>query len=571
MAKHSWETVYPEDVDWNMKIDPKPIPQILDEAAQAAGGRTMIDFLGRRFSFADLHDQANRAAKGLQALGIGPDTRVGLFVPNVPQYIPAMFGTLKTGATAVNLSPLLAPRELANMIEDSGTKVLITIDLKLLYDRIPALLADTCLETVIVARMANALPFPKNKLYGIAKKKAIATFPLDDSHMRFEDLIANDGAYAPVEIDPERSVAFLQYTGGTTGSPKGAMLSHRAVTAADAMYGAWTPQFREGLPEETKVVLVLPLFHIYGLSAVLMGAIRDTAEIILYPQPDIPLILKDIARKKPNVLPGVPTLFTALANHPNAAGTDFSSLKYCASGGAPLPPEVREHFQNVTGVAVYEGYGLTETSPAGTAHVRANAYRVGSCGVPLPGTEIEIRSLEDGATKMPVGEIGEICIKGPQLMHGYWNREEETKEALRDGWFYTGDTGYLDADGYLFIVDRKKDLIISSGFNIYPRNVEDAIYENDAVEEVTVIGIKDDYKGEVPKAFVKLRAGASLTVEALKASLTEKLAKYEVPAEIEFRDALPKTPVGKLSKKELVAEEEAKRAAAKSQAGSQAG
>ncbi|MEJ2120865.1 MAG: long-chain fatty acid--CoA ligase [Alphaproteobacteria bacterium] len=563
MATHSWEKVYPDEIDWNLTITPRPIPAILDEAAAKAGERTMIDFLGRRFSFAELHDQANRVAKGLQALGIGPDTRVGLFMPNVPQYIPAMFGALKTGATAVNLSPLLAPRELANMIEDSGTKVLITIDLKLLYDRIPALLANTCLETVIVARMANALPFPKNKLYGIAKKKTIATFPLDEHHMRFEDLIANDGAYAPVEIDPERSVAFLQYTGGTTGSPKGAMLSHRAVTAADAMYGSWTPQFRERPPEETKVALVLPLFHIYGLSAVLMGAIRDTAEIILYPQPDIPLILKDIAKKKPNVLPGVPTLFTALAHHPNAANTDFSSLNYCASGGAPLPPEVRDHFQRVTGVAVYEGYGLTETSPAGTAHVRRNEYRIGSCGVPLPGTEIEIRSLEDGTTKMPTGEIGEICIKGPQLMHGYWNREEETKEALRDGWFYSGDTGYLDADGYLYIVDRKKDLIISSGYNVYPRNVEDAIYENDAVEEVTVIGVKDDYRGEMPKAFVKLRAGASLTADELKASLKDKLAKYEIPHEIEFRAELPKTAVGKLSKKELVAEEEAKRAAAK--------
>ncbi|HUT49859.1 MAG TPA: long-chain fatty acid--CoA ligase [Alphaproteobacteria bacterium] len=567
MAKHSWENVYPDGVDWNLKIVPKPIPAILDEAAAVAGNRTMIDFLGRRFSFADLHDQANRAAKGLQALGIGPDTRVGLFMPNVPQYVPSLFGALKTGATAVNLSPLLAPRELAHMIEDSGTKVLITIDLKLLYDRVPALLADTCLEKVIVARMADALPFPKNKLYGIAKKKAIAVFPLDDQHMRFDDLLANDGEYAAQDIDPERTVALLQYTGGTTGLPKGAMLSHAAITSADAMYSAWGGQFRERPADQNKTSLVLPLFHIFGLSVVLLGAIRDRSEIILYPQPDIDLILKDIARKKPNVLPGVPTLFTALANHPKARETDFSSLNYCASGGAPLPPEVQALFHKVTGVQVYEGYGLTETSPAATAQVRKNEYRIGSCGVPLPGTEIEIRGLDDGAIKMSAGEIGEICIKGPQLMLGYWNREEETREALRDGWLFTGDTGYLDKDGYLFIVDRKKDLIISSGFNVYPRNVEDAIYEHDAVEEVTVIGIQDDYKGEVPKAFVKLRDGASLTVDDLKASLKDKLAKYEIPAEVEFRDALPKTPVGKLSKKELVAEEVAKRSAAKAETG----
>jgi long-chain acyl-CoA synthetase len=571
MTKHSWENVYPDDVDWNISITPRPIPALLDQAAATAGSRTMIDFLGRRFSFAGLHDQANRVAKGLQAMGIGPDTRVGLFMPNVPQYVPALFGTLKTGATAVNLSPLLAPRELAHMVNDSGTKVLITMDLKILYDRIPALFANTCLETVIVARMADALPFPKNKLYGIAKKKAIATFPLDGHHKRFEDLIANDGAYAPVQIDPEKVVALLQYTGGTTGLPKGAMLTHAAITSADAMYSVWGPQFRDRPPADNRIALVLPLFHIFGLSVVLLGAIRDTSEIILYPQPDIALILKDIAKKKPNILPGVPTLFTAIAGHPNAATTDFSSLTYCASGGAPLPPEVREKFHKVTGIEVYEGYGLTETSPAGTAQVRKNVYRTGSCGVPLPRTEIEIRSLEDGTTKLPAGEIGEICIKGPQLMLGYWNREEETKDALRDGWLYTGDIGYLDEDGYLFIVDRKKDMILSSGYNVYPRNVEDAIYENEAVEEVTVIGVKDDYKGEVPKAFVKLRAGAALTAEELRASLRDKLAKYEIPGEIEFRAELPKTPVGKLSKKELVAEEEAKRAAAKAQAGAQAG
>ncbi|MDH3236850.1 MAG: AMP-binding protein, partial [Alphaproteobacteria bacterium] len=353
MAKHSWEAVYPDGVDWNLKITPKPIPAILDEAAAAAGDRTMIDFLGRRFSFNELHDLTNRAAKGLQALGIGPDTRVGLFMPNVPQYVPSLFGALKTGATAVNLSPLLAPRELAHMIEDSGTKVLITLDLKLLYDRVPALLADTCLEKVIVARMADALPFPKNKLYGIAKKKAIAVFPLDDHHMRFDDLVANDGNYEAQDIDPESTVALLQYTGGTTGLPKGAMLSHAAITSADAMYGAWGPQFRSRPPAENKISLVLPLFHIFGLSVVLLGAIRDRSEIILYPQPDIDLILKDIVRKKPNILPGVPTLFTALANHPKAGETDFSALDYCASGGAPLPPEVQAQFRKVTGIQVY--------------------------------------------------------------------------------------------------------------------------------------------------------------------------------------------------------------------------
>jgi len=567
MTKHRWESVYPDGVDWGLAIEPRPIPHILDEAAAIAGDRTMLDFLGRRCSFNEMHDLANRAAKGLQMLGIGPDTRVGLFMPNVPQYVPSLFGALKTGATAVNLSPLLAPRELAHMIEDSGTKVMITIDLKLLCDRVPALLAETCLEKVVVARMADALPFPKNKLYALAKRKSVATIPSDAQHMSFDELVANDGDYEAPELDPATTVALLQYTGGTTGVPKGAMLSHAAITAADAMYAAWGDQFRERPGDENKISLVLPLFHIFGLSVVLLGAIRDRSEIILYPQPDIGLMLKDIARKKPTILPGVPTLFTAIANHPDAASTDFSSLTYCASGGAPLPPEVQAKFREVTGVQVYEGYGLTETSPAATGQVRRNEYRVGSCGVPLPGTTIEIRSLDDGKTVLKLGEIGEICIKGPQLMLGYWKRDAETKEVLKRGWLYTGDTGFMDDDGYLFIVDRKKDLILSSGFNVYPRNLENAIYEHEVVEEVTVIGIPDAYKGEVAKAFVKLRKGATLTADELKAFLTDKLAKYEIPAEIEFRDALPKTPVGKLSKKELVAEEKAKRAQNASAAG----
>lgn len=355
MAKHSWQKVYPEGVDWDLKITPKAIPDLLDEAADEAGKRTLIDFLGRQFSFDELRDLSDRTAKGLQELGIGPDTRVGLFMPNVPQYIPALMGTLKTGATAVNLSPLLAPRELAYLIEDSGAEIIITMDLKLLYDRIPALLAETGLKKVIVARMQDALPFPKNKLFALAKRKEIAKYPLDERHMRFEDLVANDGAHQAVDIDPVSTVALLQYTGGTTGTPKGAMLSHAAITAADAMFEAWGKQFDEDAGLQRKVMLILPLFHIFGLSVVLLGSIRQRSEILLYPRPDIGLILRDIPGKKATILPGVPTLFTAIAAHPKAQATDFSTLTYCASGGAPLPTEVQEKFEKVTGIKLYEG------------------------------------------------------------------------------------------------------------------------------------------------------------------------------------------------------------------------
>jgi long-chain acyl-CoA synthetase len=563
MTQHPWERSYPPGVSWDMAIVPRPIPDLLDEAAADAGHQIFIDFLGRHITFGAMRKLADRVAKGLQGLGVGEGSRVALFLPNVPQYVAALFGALKTGATVVNLSPLLAPRELAHQVADSGAEVLVTLDVKALYARVPALLAETGLKTAVVARLQDALPFPKNLLFGLFKGGEVTAIPDDGRHMRFADLTANDGRYDPPAIDPERAVALLQYTGGTTGRPKGAMLTHAAIMASEAMYAAWREQFRDHPSQIDTVLLVLPLFHIFGLSAVLLGAVQRRAEIILHPRPDIDLILKDIAKKKPTILPGVPTLWTAIASHPKVGETDFSSLRYCASGGAPLSPELRERFKAATGHDLFEGYGLTETAPAATAQIKKPPYHTGSCGVPLPRTEIEIRSLEDGETALPPGEIGEVCIRGPQLMLGYWNRPEETAAALRGGWFRTGDTGYLDKEGFLYIVDRIKDLIITSGFNVYPRQIEEAIIEHPAVEEVTVIGVPDDYRGEAPKGFIKLSPGASLSYDELIAFLKDRLAKYALPTAIEIRDELPRTAVGKLSKKELIAEERAKHTAAR--------
>ena len=567
MTEHAWVKFYPEGVDATLDFVPAPIPTLLDTAADRDGESPFIDFLGRRFTFGFIRDLANRFAKGLQDLGVKPGDRIALLLPNVPQYVPALFGTLKAGGTVVNLSPLLSTRELVYQIEDSGADILVTLDLNLLYTHVPELLAKTGLRKVVMCRMQQALPFVKGSLFAMFKGKEIARYPIDDKHIQFADVIDNDGDFASPDIDPETSVALLQYTGGTTGTPKGAMLSHAAIMASEAMYATWRGQFIEDPDHKSKVLLVLPLFHIFGLSAVLLGAINHGYEVILHPRPDIDRLLDDIERKKPDLLPGVPTLWTAIASHPKSDKTDFSSLRYCASGGAPLSPEIRERFQKVTGAELFEGYGLTETAPAATGQIKQGPYRQGSCGIPLPGTVIEIRSLDDGTSALGPGEIGEVCIKGPQLLIGYWNRPEETGQALRNGWFYTGDTGYLDDDGFLFIVDRKKDMIISSGFNVYPRQIEDEIYTHPAVEEVTVIGIPDEYKGEVPKAFITLKAGAQLTFEELLAYLSDRLAKYALPVEMEVRDELPKTPVGKLSKKELVAEEAEKRERAAAEAG----
>ena len=561
MTRRSWEKNYPDYVDWDFNVAIKPVHDLLDEAAAQAPEQCLCDFLDRKYSFAEIRDLSNRAATGFQALGVTKGVHVGLLLPNVPQYIVAMFGVLKAGGTVVNYSPLLAEEELKYQIDDSQTDIMVTISHVAILPKLAAIQAETRLKKIVVTKFAEALPFPKSLLYPLFKKTMIAPVPEDDKYVTYASLLANDGAYQKQPPgDLTDTIAMLQYTGGTTGRPKGAMLTHASITAADAIYGEWSKQYDIDRSENDAVILVLPIFHIFGLSAILLGCIRNLTPVILHPVPDIEAILNDIQKKRPSVLPGVPTLFTAIANHSKAAELDFSCLKYCISGGAPLPLEVRERFQKITGVRVLEGYGLTETAPAATGNLRHGTYKAGSCGMPLPGTDIEIRDMEDPARTKPAGEIGEICIRGPQLMKGYWNNPQETAAVLRNGWLHTGDTGYMDEDGFLFIVDRIKDLIISSGFNVYPRHVEEAIYRHPAVAAVTVIGIPDDYRGEAAKAFVELRDGASLNLEELNAFLKDKIAKYEMPAELEEREALPRTPVGKLSKKELVAEEKANRA-----------
>ena len=360
-------------------------------------------------------------------------------------------------------------------------------------------------------------------------------------------------------------MALLQYTGGTTGLPKAAMLTHGCVVSAMAQGQAWTTPYTT--PGTEKVVCVLPLFHIYALSGIMLGAVRNGNQLILYPRPDIDLIVKDLATKKPTFLPGVPTLFTAINKHPKAQGLDLKSLKICMSGGAPLPVEVQQAFEKLTGATLIEGYGLTETSPTGaTCPVNKQARRVGSCGVPIVGTIIEIRDMEHPDRTLPAGKehVGEVCIIGPQVMKGYWKKPDETDKVLfnhpASNWkgLRTGDMGYMDDDGWLYLVDRSKDLIISSGYNVYPRMIEEAVYEHPAVDECIVIGIPDPYRQEAPKVFVKLKPGAHLTFEELKKHLEGKIGKHEMPVALEIRPELPKTPVGKLSKKELKEEERAK-------------
>jgi long-chain acyl-CoA synthetase len=556
---HIWEKSYPQGVSWDAPLPtPVPLESLLETAASKWPQRIAIDFYDRTFTFRELHDLAARAAKGLQALGVGPGVHVGLHLPNTPHFVIGFFAVLMAGGRVVNFSPLAAPRELQYQIADSEAQIMMTLGLPMLYPQIAALKGTAKFQTLVVCSLENFLPAPAARAFGPeADRVGGAGREID-----FAALIANDGAYTRHPHGPiEDEVAVLQYTGGTTGQPKGAMLTHANFCAVINIYNHWVGY--RGDEDAEKVLAVLPLFHVYGLTFIMLLAVADGAQAVLHIRFDPDRVLADIARKKITSFPAVPTMYTALVNHPKVKEFDLSSVGMWSSGGAPLPMEVLQRFEGLTGHSPREGYGLTETAPLGTLQVIDGPARQGSVGLPAPHTILEVVDVDTGANVLAVGERGEICFRGPQIMKGYWKKPEATEEAFRGGRLHTGDIGFLDQDGFVTLVDRKKDMILSGGFNVFPRNIEEAIYEHPGVAEVTVIGVPDAYRGQSAKAFIALKPGqAPFGIDELKAFLADKLAKYEIPVEMEIRTSLPKTPVGKLSKKELVAEELAKRPAA---------
>jgi long-chain acyl-CoA synthetase len=553
---HPWEKSYPSDISWGEALPaPVPVESLLETTARRWPDKTAIDFYDRIISYRELFDLASRAAKGLQALGVGPGVNVGLHLPNTPHYAVCFFAVLMAGGRVVNFSPLAAPRELRYQLADSDAEIMITLGLPVLYPQIAALKGTARLRAVVVSAIEDFLPAAVARAAFGAPAERIAG---PGEELDFAALIAHGGGYRRhPHAALEDEVAVLQYTGGTTGDPKGAMLTHANFCAVLNARNRWVG---DDQPEMQKALVVLPLFHIYGLSFILLLSVANGAEMVMHIRFDAERVLQDIARKKLTAFAGVPTMYTALVNHPRIREFDLSSLAICASGGAPLPVEVLNRFKELTGITPSEGYGLTETAPLGTMQAKGTDPRPGTVGLPAPRTLIEVVDLDTGMTVLPPGEKGEICVRGPSVMKGYWKKPEITAEAFRGGRFHTGDIGFIDKDGYVTLVDRKKDMILSGGFNVFPRNIEEAIYEHPAVAEVTVIGIPDAYRGQSAKAFIALKPGAAeFSLDQLKAFLADKLARYEMPAEIEFRASLPKTPVGKLSKKELVAEELAKR------------
>jgi long-chain acyl-CoA synthetase len=565
MNTQPWLKSYPPGARWDAPIEFCPVQSILETAAKRFGPLPALQFMDKRVSYAELEALANRAAVGFQKLGVGPGAHVGLYLPNTPHYPIAFFGVLKAGGTVVNISPLESLRGLEFKIEDSEIDILVTLDLASLYPQAERLLGSTRLKRLIVGEFAEWALAPDPVKAHMRAGGMLSEPKHGERLLAFRDLLDNDGAFQAHPLgDLTDALAVIQYTGGTTGEPKGAMLTHANLSAACAQYLETTHVGPNPLVEgEERTLCVLPLFHIYALSVLLILGLRLGAEIVVHPRFDPAAAAKDIALKKITVYVGVPTMHIALLNLPDAEAANFSSIKQCSSGGAPLPYAVQQDFEKLMGCRLAEGWGMSETSPTGTFTPNAGTARPGSCGIPLPGIELKFVDLADPTREVGLGERGEMCIKGPNVMKGYWKKPEATAAAMTpDGYLRTGDVAIMKEDGYVYIVDRIKDMLLVGGFNVYPRNIEEAIYQHPAVEEAGVIGVPDAYRGEKPKAFVKLKAGSPpLTLEELKAFLKDRLAKHEMIGELELCDDLPKTGAGKISKKDLREAEERRRAA----------
>lgn len=478
-------------------------------------------------------------------------------LPNTPQSVISFYGVMMAGGIVVQTNPMYTERELAFQMKDSGAKAIVALDI--LFPRIKKIQGETELEHVIITVIKDYLPFPKNLVYPFIQKKqygfSVKVEHKGNDHL-FTEIMKHPALQEPImNINFEEDLAILQYTGGTTGFPKGVMLTHKNLIANTKMCQAWLYKCREG---EEIVLGALPFFHVYGMTTVMILSILQASKMVLIPKPDPEVLLKTIQSQRPTMFLGAPTMYIGMLNHPELSKYDLSSIDSCISGSAPLPVEVQEQFERLTGGKLVEGYGLTESSPVTHANLLWDGERVkGSIGLPWPDTLAEIRSVETGEP-LPVGEIGELVVKGPQVMKGYWNRPEETQEVLKDGWLHTGDMGYMDEEGYFYIVDRKKDMIIASGYNIYPREIEEVLYEHPAVKEVVVAGVPDPYRGETVKAYIVLKEGTTVTEDELNKFARKNLAAYKVPRKYEFRDELPKTTVGKILRRQLVEEEKRK-------------
>ncbi|RJQ26845.1 MAG: long-chain fatty acid--CoA ligase [Peptococcaceae bacterium] len=535
-----WLKNYAPGVRPHLDYPEVPLYRFLDDAVAGYPEATATIFFGTELTYRSLGNMVDKMAGALAGMGIKKGDRVAVMLPNCPQLVVAYYGVLKAGAVVVMTNPMYMEKEITHQLNDAGAETIIVLDL--LYPRVQNVRESTALKSVVVASLFPGASAPDNTI-------------------GFDELINRAEPEPPqVKIDPKVDLALLQYTGGTTGVAKGAMLTHYNLVVNTIQCKEVTGgNFQPG---EEKILEVLPLFHVYGMTAGMNLAVAVAGAQILIPRFEIDWVLQAINDCRPTLFPGAPTIYIAVLNHPKIEEYDISSIKFCLSGSASLPVEVAAQFERLTGGRLVEGYGLTETSPVVAVNPLFGVRKPGSIGQPVPDTDCRIVDLETGERELPAGETGELIVRGPQVMKGYWNMPEETALVLRNGWLYTGDIARMDEDGYIFIVDRKKDLIIAGGFNIYPRDVEEILYEHSKVAEAAVIGVPDEYRGETVKAFIVLKEGETAAAEEIIAFCRERLAAYKIPRIVEFREQLPKTIIGKVLRRVLMEEEEAKRQAA---------
>lgn len=549
-GSHPYHHPTPRDA----QFEPMTLPDMLARTVAHDPAAPFLHFLGRTYSYGDIFEAANRFALGLVEMGIAKGDRVGLFLPNVPIYAAAYYGAMMAGAVVVNFSPLYSVEELAWQVEDSGTRVLVTVDAPELYKTAHKVLEASALETLVVGRLAEMLPWYKGMAMKLLKRSQIAAVAWGAAIRNWADMQAHwlPGTPPPAVLDAREDLALLQYTGGTTGRPKGAMLGHDQLSVNAQQVAAINPWED---PRSEVFMGALPFFHVFANTALLNHAVASGASIAMVPRFETAQVLKTIEKHRCTGFPGVPTMFQAMLDHPDLAKTDLSSLKVCISGGAPMPAPVHERFEAVTGVRVVEGYGLTESSGVVSANPYAGTRKKGTIGQLVAGTEVILLDKEDPTRLAPDGEPGELAVHGPQIMRGYWNHPEAAADAfvMRDSKRYlrTGDVAVIDEDGFLQIVDRIKDMISVGGFKVFPSMVEDVLLEHGAVKEALVIGVPDEYRGEIPRAYVTLTEGTAQTGEAIRDWVNARIGKHERIDAVVIRDELPKTMIGKLDRKAL--------------------
>lgn len=548
-----WYDHYEEGVPRTFSYPDDAICHLLEETARNFPDRVAIIFLGTKLTYRRLNELVQRFATAINGMGIKKGDRVACILPNCPQFVISYYGVIKAGAIFVQMNPLNSEKEIQFQLADSGAETLIVPDVLNLPNKIKKVKAETSIKRIINTSIKEYLPFPKNLLYPLVAKPP--KFETGDGILWFKELLANHSPSPPtVTADPD-DVALLLYTGGTTGISKGCMLTHRNLVSNAVQCSLWFPKAERG---KEIFLSVIPFFHSFGMTTALNLPVYLGATMFILPRFErdkLDAFLKDIGRIRPTLFPGVPAMYQAIINFPNVGKYDLTSVKFCLSGAAPLPVEVCETFERVTGGKLVEGYGLTEASPVTHCNPLFGKRKIGSIGLPFPDTECQIVNLETGEGPVPVNELGELRIKGPQVMKGYWNNPDETAESLKDGWLYSGDIAKMDEEGYFYIVDRKKDMIISGGFNVYPRDIDEVLFRHPKVKDAVAVGIPDPYRGETVKAYVVLKEGETSTEEEIISFCRENLAKYKVPAIVEFRQELPKTMIGKVLRKVLREEE----------------